>query len=210
MSHHKKVLRETLLSWLPLAIAIIIMSGLIYVVVQQNYRMTANDPQIQIAQDIAVALNKGDVQAEAIVPPTPTSEIATSLSTFVAIYSATGTPIGSSAAIDGKLPTIKESVLAMAKKTGENRVTWQPQAGVRIAAVITTYKNATESGFILVGRSLKETDIRIAQLGIMTAIASLIALALSFLVMWQMAKKTTAMTHEHHEHTEEHHHSHNA
>ncbi|MEK7161684.1 MAG: hypothetical protein AAB729_03270, partial [Patescibacteria group bacterium] len=73
MSHHKKIFQEALFSWLPLAVAIIIMSGLVYVVAQQNYRLTANDPQIQIAQDIAAALNKGDVQADAIVPPTPTT-----------------------------------------------------------------------------------------------------------------------------------------
>ena len=58
MSHHKKIFQEALFSWLPLAVAIIIMSGLVYVVAQQNYRLTANDPQIQIAQDIAAALNK--------------------------------------------------------------------------------------------------------------------------------------------------------
>ncbi len=209
MSHHKKRFQETLFSWLPLAVAIIIMSGLVYVVTQQNYRDAANDPQIQIAQDIAAALNKGDVQADAIVPPTPSSEITSSLSTFVAIFNATGTPIGSSAAIDGNLPTIAEKILVVAKKTGESRITWQPKPELKIAAVITSYSNPTTSGFILVGRSLKETEIRIAQMGITTAVAALVALVLSFLVLWQMAKKNTSVA-EHHEHTTEHHHTHSA
>lgn len=209
MSHHKKIFQEALFSWLPLAVAIIIMSGLVYVVAQQNYRLTANDPQIQIAQDIAAALNKGDVQADAIVPPTPTTEMTNSLSTFVAIYSATGTPIGSSAAIDGKLPTIAEKILVAAKKSGESRITWQPKPNLRIATVITSYSNPTASGFVLVGRSLKETEVRIAQLGIMSAIVALVALALSFLVMLLIAKKNTVV-HEHHEHTAEHHHTHSA
>lgn len=209
MSHHKKVLQETLFSWLPLAIAIIIMSGLVFVIAQQSYRHSANDPQIQIAQDIATALNKGDVQADAIVPPTATAEITSSLSTFVTIYNATGTPIGSSAVIDGSLPTIKESILVATKKTGESRITWEPKSGLRIATVITSYKNPTASGFILVGRSLKETDVRIAQAGLMTAIACLISLVLSFLVMLQMARKNPEPS-EHHDHTSEHHHTHSA
>ncbi|MFA5991482.1 MAG: hypothetical protein WC794_04540 [Candidatus Doudnabacteria bacterium] len=209
MSHHKKVLQETLFSWLPLAVAIIIMSSLVYVVAQQSYRNAANDPQIQIAQDITTALNKGDVQADAIVPPTSTSEMSSSLATFVTIFSATGTPVGSSVAVDGKLPTIAEKILVAAKKSGESRITWQPKPGLRIATVITSYKNSTASGFVLAGRSLKETDIRIAQLGIITAITTLIALILSFLALWQMARKNPGLT-EHHEHTAEHHHTHSA
>jgi len=209
MSHHKQVLRETLFSWLPLAVAIIVVSGLVYIVAQQNYRLSANDPQIQIAQDIAAALTKGEAQSNAIVPSAPASEMAPSLSTFVAIYSATGTPVGSSAALDGQLPTIAENILVATKKTGENRVTWQPKPGIRIAAVITSFTSPTESGFVLVGRSLKETDNRIAQVGIISAIATLVALLLSFLVMWQLAKKSTPH-HEHMEHEGEHHHTHPA
>jgi len=88
-------------------------------------------------------------------------------------------------------------------------VTWQPKPGIRIAAVITSFTSPTESGFVLVGRSLKETDNRIAQVGIISAIATLVALLLSFLVMWQLAKKSTPH-HEHMEHEGEHHHTHPA
>ena len=44
----KKVLREVFINWLPLAVIIVIFSGLVYGVVQQNYRQGANDPLLQI------------------------------------------------------------------------------------------------------------------------------------------------------------------
>jgi hypothetical protein len=47
---------------------------------------------------------------------------------------------------------------------GENRVTWQPEPGVRIAAVVASY-SGTQSGFVMAGRSLRETERRVDQLG---------------------------------------------
>ncbi len=205
MTHHKNVLQQTLAAWLPLAIVTLALCALAYVGLQQNYRLSANDPQIQIAQDIAAAINRGDAQASAIVPPEPTSDISSSLATFVVIYSATGTPLGASAGIDGKAPTISQGVLATALKAGENRVTWEPKKGTRIAAVITSFKSPTESGFILVGRSLKEVEIRERLLMTITAAAAAVALVFSFLAVWWMIKKSHKPGEASHE--SEHHHS---
>ena len=55
----KKVLCQTFIAWLPFAIIIVIFSGLVYAIVQQNYRQSANDPQIQIAEDLATAISQG-------------------------------------------------------------------------------------------------------------------------------------------------------
>jgi hypothetical protein len=51
-----KVIRYTLKFWLPLAAAVTMLSGLVYIAVQQNMRIGANDPQIQLAEDAARAL----------------------------------------------------------------------------------------------------------------------------------------------------------
>jgi hypothetical protein len=50
-----KVLKQ----WLPLAIAITLLCGLVYVAVQQEVRLSANDPQIGMAEDLAAALSHG-------------------------------------------------------------------------------------------------------------------------------------------------------
>ena len=42
------------LKWLPLGVAVTLVCALIYATVQQNYRQSANDPQIQMAEDAAL------------------------------------------------------------------------------------------------------------------------------------------------------------
>jgi len=174
-------------SWLPLAVAIIILSGLAYAVVQQNYRMSANDPQIQIAEDVAQAVSTNRTSPDSIVPPEPTAEIAKSLSTFVVVYSATGTPIGSSVLFDGKMPVVPPGVLEKAKAQGETRVTWQPKPGSRYAVVV-DYFGGKEPGYVLAGRSLKEVEIRESQLAMISAVAAAIALLLTFMTIFLLLK----------------------
>lgn len=184
---NKNVWLEVFKQWLPLGVAIVVLSGLVYVAVQQNYRTAANDPQIQVARDIATAINEG-TPAESIVSASPTVSIDASLSTFVTMYNATNTPIGSSVSLDGKLPTLPSKVFDTVKAKGEYSFTWQPQSGIRIAAVVTSYKSGSSTGYILAGRSLKEVDLRINKLMQTTAVATALALLLSYLAAFWMAR----------------------
>lgn len=142
---------------IPLVIAITLLSGLLYFVLQQYIRSSANDPQIQLAEDLAFASSQGQPFPSAA--PSSTVDLAKSLANFVIAYDSTGKVVFSDATLDGKAPTLPSSVLANAKKTGEARFTWQPKPGVRIAAVLTPYSGQS-SGLILVGRSLKEVEKR--------------------------------------------------
>src|SRR4051812_38340448 len=114
---NSKSLNHVLISWLPLAAAVVILSGLVYAGVQQTYRQSANDPQIQIAQDIANAISQG-APAESIAPATGTTDIKKSLAPFILIYDDSGKLLGSSAILDGKNPSYPSSVLDSAKKRG--------------------------------------------------------------------------------------------
>lgn len=185
MEIQKSVFRTAFEIWLPLAVVIVIMTGTFYAAVQQNYRLSANDPQIQIAQDVAAALTSGQAPPEAVVPPTPTTEIIPSLSTFVAIYSATGTPIGSSASLDGKLPVLPVGVFDFAQKFGENRFTWQPKPGARFAAIV-VYFSGKSSGYVMAARSLREVELREKQLAIMSVTAGMVALILSYGIIYYL------------------------
>ncbi len=179
--------KKTFVSWLPLAVVIVIFSGLVYAAVQQNFRMSANDPQIQVAEDVALAVTTGQAPPESIVPAQPTADMAKSLSTFLVIYTATGTPIGASVALDGKLPVPPSGVFDSVKQHGEDRFTWEPKPGLRIAAVVTQY-SGPQSGYVLVGRSLREVEIREANLELMAAVAGVAALLITFLLMLYFAK----------------------
>jgi hypothetical protein len=145
--------------WIPLAVTITCLSGLIYLVIQQDIRIGANDPQIQIAQDLASQLSAGQ-NPLALIPPAKT-DISKSLANYIMLFNKDGKLIGSSATLDGKTPTIPQGVFMTAEKAqgNETRFTWQPRTGVRSAAVLAYYTGQIP-GFVLIGRSLREIEIR--------------------------------------------------
>ena len=46
-------------NWFGYLAVITLLCGIIYIVAQQNFRMSANDPQYQMAEDAINALNNG-------------------------------------------------------------------------------------------------------------------------------------------------------
>lgn len=164
-------------SWLPLALAITVLSGMVYVAVQQNYRMSANDPQVQLAEDFAV----GIANNQKLPLPENRIDIAKSLSLFAIILDENGKTMYSSAFLDGKAVLPPSGVLTYAQVHGEDRVTWQPKAGVREAIVVVPAHNNTtkKAGYVIIGRSLREVESRIDKLTKITAIGWLAALALT-------------------------------
>lgn len=187
-------------AWLPLAFALTVVCGLIYGTVQQNYRQSANDPQIQMVEDIIDALNTG-LQPENLSSPTK-MDIAKTLSPFMIIYDATGTPIVSSGYLNNQVPTLPAGVLDYAKAHGQHRLTWQPRPDVRAAAVIQYYqapaspdlKNG-QAGYVLAGRSLRDIEKNENQTFYLTLIGWIISLLGSLIIMlllnWQTIKPKT-------------------
>lgn len=180
-------MRNIFKTWLPLAIVTTGLAGLVYGAVQQDYRQNANDPQIQMAEDIATLLNNGAAPASLTLPaPIDLSE---SLAPFVVIYDEQGKAIVGSAMLHNVIPTPPLGVLAYAEthdpsvilKTGENRLTWQPEPNVREAIVVTHFQNSAQTGFVLVGRSLREVEARESRLTLMVSLAWLTTLIISLL-----------------------------
>lgn len=146
--------------------------GTIYTVAQQNIRTSANDPQIQIAEDMAEALNNGS-DTTGIFPVTKI-DIAKSLAPFVIIFDTNGKTVMSSGFLDGKIPVPPNGVFTYTSQVGEDRITWQPAQAIRIAAVITKYNG----GFVLAGRSLREIEKREDQVFYFAGFAWLASIAL--------------------------------
>jgi hypothetical protein len=147
----KAILRH----WLLVAIVVTGLVGLLYATVQQDIRQGANDPQIQMAEDAAAKLAGG--QSVQNVVPSEKVDIAASLAPYLIIFDANGNPIASSAQLDGQIPTIPQGVFDSVRQKGEDRITWQPQTGVRSAIVVTQFTGST-SGFVVAGRSLREVE----------------------------------------------------
>ncbi|MDP4116589.1 MAG: hypothetical protein Q8903_10655 [Bacteroidota bacterium] len=169
-----------LTAWLPQAIIITILCGFMYISVQQILRQLANDPQIQLAEDWANTLNKsGSVST---FTSKDSIDIGKSLAPFIIIYDSAGKPVISNGYLHYTTPSIPLGTLQSAKANGQNRLTWMPEKGVRIAAVITPYSSKAGSGFVLAGRSLREVQMRISKIDVFCVSTWVILLALSFLI----------------------------
>jgi hypothetical protein len=129
----------------------------VYISVQQSYRSAANNPQIQMAKDISIALANGKSINKFI--PADTIDIAQSLSPFTEIFDHNGKPVQSTGYLNESFPQPPAGVFEFTKANNEDILTWQPQPAARMAMVFEKV-NAGNIGFIAVGRSLKETEVR--------------------------------------------------
>lgn len=186
-----KALMKMIQSWLPLAIVMTVLSGLVYVTVQQSLRMGANDPQIQMSEDIAQQLANGQTVA-AFLPPT-TVEISQSLAPYVMIFNDAGQLVAGNAKLDGQAPNLPMGIFPYAKLHLQARQTWQPRVGVRSALIVTRYDGSKGSGFVAVGRSLREVEVREEQALLLTGFGWFVAMvgALCAVVILQILTGAT-------------------
>jgi hypothetical protein len=129
----------------------------LYVIPQQVLRTGADDPQIQLATDAAARIENGAVPPEVAKGNV---DITRSLAPFVIVYNDRGQVLASTAQFHGQTPAPPAGIFDYVRTHGEERVTWQPERGVRIASVIERV-NGSHSGFVLAGRSLREVQARI-------------------------------------------------
>lgn len=160
--------------WLPLAFVLTAAAGMVYVGIQQDLRHAADDPQIQLSEDAARTLASGK-SPETVAPPLAI-DIGQSIAPFVTVFDASGKAVASSGLLHGQLPSLPSGVFDSVRAQGEDRITWQPEPGVRIAAVVNAY-GGTPSGFVMSGRSLRETERRVDQLGLLIGAAWLAGVA---------------------------------
>ncbi|MEN9582057.1 MAG: hypothetical protein RL641_11 [Candidatus Parcubacteria bacterium] len=137
-------------------------SLVIFSVGQYIIRAGANDPQIQMAEDTVAGLVMG-LPAGAITPP-PGRVIGKSLSPFTVVYDSEGNPISGSANYKDSLPKPPRGVFANALQHGQNRFTWQPEKGMRFAAVVLPYTVNDTQGYVMVAKSLLEIEKRVSGL----------------------------------------------
>ena len=166
-----------------------------YALVQQAFRHGANDPQIQIAAGAASRLSHGLDAGTAI--PAYKLDVVTDPSPFVIVYDDSGRVLSSTATINGRVPTPPVGVLNYLRSHPENfddRISWVPPGGPRIAAVVRRYSGA-QPGFVLAGRSLYETEVRIGQTGGMVFVGWLAILAIitvgSLAIYWLVPIQNT-------------------
>ena len=175
------MIRAIIRHWLPLAVVITGLCGLVYAAGQQALRLGGNDPQMQMAQDAASRLSAGEPLAS--VAPTRTLDVGASLAPFTIVYDEAGSVLAASGQLHEQTPSLPSGVLDSVRQHGEDRISWQPEPGTRYAAVVERVSGA-QPGFVLVARSLRETERRIGVIqslalagGLALLAASLVAVA---------------------------------
>src|SRR5260221_7233347 len=162
------------LTYLAIAAIVTIFSGLIYATVQQSYRSSANDPQLQVTRDICERIKNKQPFDHFMM--NDTIEISKSLSIFNVLYDSNGQPVRSTGILDGGLPRMPKGIFDFTKSNGENVFTWQPRQGVRMAMVIKSVQSPG-IGFVAAGRSLAEIEKREANLVTMVFMGWILSLA---------------------------------
>lgn len=138
------------------AAEITIVCLLIYACVQQTYRSSANDPQIQMVNDMNIKIQKGENINKYF---SDSVDLNKSLSTFYSFYDINGMPILSSGYLNGEMLRIPKNVFNGMKTGDQKELTTQPAKDVRLAMVILSTSNKPFA-FIAAGRSFKEIEKR--------------------------------------------------
>jgi len=150
----------------------------IYVIPLQVLRLGTDDPQVELAGNLTWQIEQGIAPADAV--PNGTVEMARSLSPFVAAYDEQGRPLASQARLNGQTPTLPPGILDFVRQHGEDRFTWKPSQGIRIAAVVQRV-DGSHPGFVLAGRSMREEAARQGLLKQLAGLAWIAMLGLVFL-----------------------------
>jgi hypothetical protein len=165
------VVWRALAIWLPIAAATTGLAGMVYVTAQQSLRLGADDPQIALARRTAARLDGGAAPASLLPEQV---DLATSLDPFVLVVDADGRLLASSVLLHGQALDYPAGVFDTVRRRDEDRVTWQPESGVRAATVAVPW----HGGFVVAGRSLELTEQHIDQLGLLVGAGWLATLGL--------------------------------
>lgn len=176
-------LKTIFTEWLAIGVTITLLSVMVYGVAQQTIRLSTNMEPAQIANDVASILSQG-VDPSMLIGGEKT-EITKQLAAYVIVYGTDGKVLASSAVFNGQDPVMPAGILAMAKSKGEDRVTWQPKAGIRQALVAVSYNN----GVVVSGKSLKEPEKLINTIGVDVLIGWFVTMLISFLSVFAIHRR---------------------
>ena len=166
-------------------IGLILLYGVTYLFNNQKERNQADIAPEHLAMATKAKLEKGIAPADAI-KDRKIIDLASSDSLFIVIYDAAGVCHNSTAKIHGVDPLIPLGALTVSREKRENKITWQPEAGIRAAIVILPWTLNGLDGYVVAGKSLRRTDLRIAARKQRTLISFLATIVVLFVVLFVM------------------------
>lgn len=179
MKFSRHAMNSSFKKWIPLGFSVTAVFIFGYISLQQSMRMSANDAPLDIAINIDQALTEG-VSFKQFNSSRPV-EMDKSLSPYVILYDASGTPIAGSGAIHGNYPVPPSGVFEYLKTHKQDSFTWEPSGSAR-QAVVARYHNGATPIFIIAGHSLKEVEGRVTQLSKLSFVLWLSTMVGSYLL----------------------------
>ena len=176
-------------SFLLILVIVTLLVGGIYVTDQQMLRLGANDPQIQLSEDLSHNLSSGQIDPSAAFQNDLSIDLNQSISPFSAVFDDQGNLISSNAHLGQSPLSLPSGIFDYVRQNGEDRITWQPRPGLRFATVINHFSSNDQSGFVMSGRSLREVEDRINQLTLQAGFGWLITLIAAYLLLFFFSKK---------------------
>lgn len=167
--------------WLALAGTATLIIGASYAMVQQSTRLSADDLPLTTSQVAKQELQSGSNAADIV--PTLKTDLKYDTSVFMIVTDSTKHVLASSAVLNSQTPLPPNGVFSFTAQHGTDHFTWEPQAGVRLAARVVKYGTSPDDGFIITGQSLRPFEDRI-QIYTWLALAGWLAvLAWSYLLL---------------------------
>lgn len=156
---NKPFLTSALAIGLPLAVVATLVLAISYINDQQTIRMFANEPQEYVARDSVLrVIASGGLPTSGFQNAIP---IESDPAAYVVFFDASGKAVAGTGVLKGQPPTLPAGVLEEAKSKGVNRLTWEPEAGVRQAIVVIP----AGDGYVMSGRSLTYAEEQESMLG---------------------------------------------
>jgi len=155
--------------------AAVLVTGLsagLYLVMQQSERQGADDAPARLVSQVAAQLTRGGAVDVAADDPRAV-DIAASDEPFFVVYDSAGRAVAGSGRLNGALAVIPAGVLAEARHTGADHVTWQTTDGRRFATV----ERRAGDDVVVGAQSLGPTEARIDRLGLVVLVVWLCLLA---------------------------------
>jgi len=186
-------IKTSFLRTLPVIVGLTGLFGFSYLAVQQNYRQSMNDPQIEMAESAASALAVGDSPVSVLTPGASGIDASVDLAPWIAVYDASGKTVLASTALDSsaRLPPSLFDTSSwqplkhfVAPSGPETRVTWESKGGVRQAVVLVQYHTSEGLGWVASGRSMRVVEDRIINLTQLAAIAWSVSILAMVAVSW--------------------------
>jgi len=143
--------------------------GTVYVVAQQSVRASANtEPAAVAAREVQLlAAGSGALSEQRV-------ELTADSGPFVVVYGVDNAPVSGTVVRNGALPVVPAGVLTTARLHGQDKVTWQPAAGLRFAVVA---RAGSDGRVVVGGQSLTPFEDRDTQTMILVGLGWLASIA---------------------------------